>query len=37
MESRGAAEAKALAVAEELMGMRFGETARVVREVSPRS
>lgn len=32
MESRGAAEAKALAVAEELERMRLGETARVVRE-----
>lgn len=32
MKSRTAAEAKALAVAEELDGMRFGETARVVRE-----
>lgn len=32
MESRGAAEAKALAVAEELDGMRLGEAARVVRE-----
>ena len=32
MESRGAAEAKALAVAEELERMRLGEAARVVRE-----
>ena len=32
MESRGAAEAKALAVAEELERMRLGEPARVVRE-----
>ena len=32
MESREAAEAKALAVAEELEGMRLGEAARVVRE-----
>ena len=32
MESRGAAEAKALAVAEELEGMRPGEAARVVRD-----
>ena len=31
MESREAAEAKALAVAEELEGMRLGEAARVVR------
>lgn len=31
MESREASEAKALAVAEELEGMRLGETARVVR------
>ena len=35
MESRGAAEAKALAVAEELERMRLGEAARVVREGSP--
>ena len=32
MESRGATEAKALAVAEELDGMRLGEAAGVVRE-----
>ena len=32
MEPRGAAEAKALAVAEELERMRLGEAARVVRE-----
>lgn len=32
MESRGAAEAKALAVADELDGMRLGEAAGVVRE-----
>ncbi len=32
MEPREAAEAKALAVAEELEGMRLGEAARVVRE-----
>lgn len=31
MESREASEAKALAVAEELEGMRLGEAARVVR------
>lgn len=35
MESRGAAEAKALAVAEELERMRLGEAARVVREDFP--
>lgn len=35
MESREASEAKALAVAEELEGMRLGEAARVVREGSP--
>lgn len=35
MESREAAEAKALAVADELERMRLGEAARVVREGSP--
>ena len=35
MESREAAEAKALAVADELERMRLGEAARVVREDSP--
>ena len=35
MESREAAEAKALAVADELEGMRLGEAARAVREGSP--
>ena len=35
MESREASEAKALAVAEELEGMRLGEAAGVVREGSP--
>lgn len=35
MELREASEAKALAVAEELEGMRLGEAARVVREGSP--
>lgn len=32
MESRGAADAKALAVAEELDGVRLGEAVRVVRK-----
>lgn len=35
MESREAAEAKALAVADELERMRLGEAARLVRESSP--